>query len=160
VPARYLPIYLGDHLFGVIGGVELCRRALRENDGSDLGTFLQGLLTELREDRDSLVRLIRTLGLAPSLPKAAAAWTAEKLGRLKLNGELTRYSPLSRLVELDGLAAGIEAKKPCGSPSSSYAIATSVWRRFRSTSSPSVRARSESGSSRTGSTRYARRSAE
>lgn len=111
MPARYLPIYLNDHLAGATVGVELCRRTLRQNESSELGTFLRGLLAELEEDRDTLVQLIRALGLKPSLPKAAGAWTAEKLGRLKLNGELTRYSPLSRLVELEGLASGAEAKR-------------------------------------------------
>jgi hypothetical protein len=111
VPARYLPIYLNDHLFGAIGGVELCRRTLSENDTGDLGAFLRELLGELQQDRDSLVGLMRTLEIEPSLVKAAGAWTFEKLGRLKLNGELTRYSPLSRLVELEGLAAGIQAKE-------------------------------------------------
>ena len=35
----------------------------------------------------------------------------EKAGRLKLNGELTSYSPLSRVVELEGLLTGITGKK-------------------------------------------------
>jgi hypothetical protein len=34
----------------------------------------------------------------------------EKIGRLKLNGQLRGYSPLSRLLELEGLALGIEGK--------------------------------------------------
>ncbi len=34
----------------------------------------------------------------------------EKLGRLKLNGQLTGYSPLSRLVELEGLCLGTEGR--------------------------------------------------
>jgi hypothetical protein len=54
---------------------------------------------------------MRSHGVRPGRAKVAAAWLAEKAGRLKLNGELMRYSPLSRLVELDGLAAGIEAKR-------------------------------------------------
>jgi hypothetical protein len=36
---------------------------------------------------------------------------AEKVGRLKPNGHLTTYSPLSRLLELEGLAGGIEMKR-------------------------------------------------
>ena len=36
-----------------------------------------------------------------SRAKDGAAWVAEKLGRLKTNGQLTGYSPLSRLVELE-----------------------------------------------------------
>lgn len=40
-----------------------------------------------------------------SRAKQGAAWIAEKLGRLKLNGSLLRYSDLSRVVELETLAA-------------------------------------------------------
>ena len=43
--------------------------------------------------------------------KPALAWAGEKLGRLKLNGQLTGYSPLSRLVELEGLGLGIVGKE-------------------------------------------------
>ena len=35
---------------------------------------------------------------------------AEKLGRLKLNGRLRGYSPLSRQLELEGLLVGITGK--------------------------------------------------
>jgi hypothetical protein len=35
----------------------------------------------------------------------------EKLGRLKLNGRLTGYSPLSRLLELETLHLGITGKR-------------------------------------------------
>jgi hypothetical protein len=42
--------------------------------------------------------------------KPALAWTGEKLGRLKLNGQLSGYSPLSRLVELEFLYVGIAGK--------------------------------------------------
>jgi hypothetical protein len=45
-----------------------------------------------------------------SRSKVAGAWAAEKLGRLKLNGRLTGYSPLSRLVELEMLHLAITGK--------------------------------------------------
>ena len=38
------------------------------------------------------------------------AWSAEKFGRLKLNGQLSGYSPLSRLEELEILALVAEGK--------------------------------------------------
>jgi hypothetical protein len=47
--------------------------------------------------------------------KNIAAWGIEKVGRLKLNGQLTGYSPLSRVVELEGLLAGIAGKRGSGS---------------------------------------------
>ena len=109
--ARLLPIYLNDHLVGSTIGIELCRRALRENDGSELGEFLRALLSEIGEDRVTLVQLMERLAIQPSKAKTALGWTAEKLGRLKLNGQIRGYSPLSRLVELEGLATGIEGKR-------------------------------------------------
>jgi hypothetical protein len=51
------------------------------------------------------------LGVRRSRSTTAAAWAAEKVGRLKFNGQIKGYSPLSRLVELEGLATGIESKQ-------------------------------------------------
>ena len=112
MPRKLLGLYLKDHLAGAALGLELVRRTARENKDSALGSFLaDALLPEIEEDRRTLQRLMGQVGIAPSRPKVAAAWLAEKLGRLKLNGELWRYSPLSRLVELEGLAVGIEGKR-------------------------------------------------
>jgi hypothetical protein len=107
---KYLPIYLNDHLAGATVGRELARRALSSNRGTPLGDFLELLEREIVEDRASLERLIVRLGFTPSRGKAGAAVVAERLGRLKLNGELRDYSPLSRLVELEGLSLGVEGK--------------------------------------------------
>src|SRR6476469_2497803 len=111
MPPRLLPIYLNDHLAGSVVGVGLARRCLRENRGSELEEFLRWLVSEIVEDRATLIQLMERLGVPRSKSKTAAAWTAEKLGRLKLNGQITGYSPLSRLVELEGLATGIEGKR-------------------------------------------------
>jgi len=112
VSRKLLGLYLNDHLAGAALGLELVRRTARENKDSALGSFLADvLLPEIEEDRRTLQRLMGQIGIAPSRPKVAAAWLAEKLARLKLNGELWRYSPLSRLVELEGLAVGIEGKR-------------------------------------------------
>jgi hypothetical protein len=109
---RLLSIYLNDHLAGAMLGIELARRTARENAGSAVGTFLeQELLPEMAEDRETLEGLMRQVAVGSSRPKIAAGWLAEKIGRLKLNGSFTQYSPLSRLLELEGLAAGIEAKR-------------------------------------------------
>jgi hypothetical protein len=107
VPGRYLPIYLNDHLAGATLGVELARRTLDENGEGELGEFLRWLVQQLVEDRRALLERIEQ----PSLAKAGAAWLVEKAGRLKPNGHVLSYSPLSRLVELEGLKTGIEAKR-------------------------------------------------
>jgi hypothetical protein len=109
--ARYLPIYLNDHLAGSTAGVELIRRTLSENRNTDLGEFLSVLLSEVDEDRNTLIDLMDRLGIKRSTIKVALAWTIEKAGRLKPNGNLRTYSPLSRVLELEGLTGGIEAKR-------------------------------------------------
>ena len=108
--SKYLATYLNDHLLGSTLGLELVRRAAGENKGSELGAFLDGLVGEIEEDRDTLLAVIGELGVKPDQLKVAAGWTAEKLGRLKPNGQLLGYSPLSPLVELEGLLIGIQGK--------------------------------------------------
>jgi hypothetical protein len=72
--------------------------------------MLAGLEREIDEDRDSLKSLMSKLGVREDPLKVAAGWAAEKAGRLKLNGQLTGYSPLSRLIELEGLYLGVTGK--------------------------------------------------
>ena len=110
-PMRRLDIYLNDHLAGSTLAVELSRRALASNQGTELGAFLGWLHDEIVADQTTLVTIIERLGVDRSPFKPAAAWTLEKVGRLKLNGHIRSYSPLSRLVELEGLEAGITGKR-------------------------------------------------
>lgn len=107
---KLLSIYLNDHLAGATAGYELAKRALSSNEGTPYGTFLAELVREIEEDRATLQDLIRRLGFSQDRLKRTAAWAAEKVGRLKLNGQLTGYSPLSRLIELEGLRLGVEGK--------------------------------------------------
>jgi hypothetical protein len=51
------------------------------------------------------------LAVRPSPIKVALGWATEKAGRLKLNGSLRDYSPLSRLLEFEALILGIEGKR-------------------------------------------------
>jgi hypothetical protein len=109
-PGKNLGVYLNDHLAGSVLGDQLARRCLRSNEGSKLGRFLARLVAEIGEDRAELERIMTRVGARRSRIKPALAWTAEKVGRLKLNGQLLGYSPLSRLVELEGLMLGISGK--------------------------------------------------
>jgi hypothetical protein len=110
-PDRLLSIYLNDHLAGATLGVDLVRRARASNEGTPLGDHLERLALEIEADRETLQRLMSELGVHRDRLKASGAWAAEKVGRLKLNGRLTGYSPLSRLVELEGLHLGITGKR-------------------------------------------------
>lgn len=105
-----LAIYLNDHLTAATGARELARRAERSNHGTRYGSFLRRLVREIDEDRSALFEIMRRLGIRIDRLKVIGGWGAEKLGRLKLNGRLIGYSPLSRLVELEALTLGVSGK--------------------------------------------------
>ena len=107
---RLLAIYLNDHRAGAALVRAGARRSLSSNEGTDLGNFLAGFLVEVEEDGETLDRVMDAVGARKDPFKLAAATLAEKLGRFKLNGQLTGYSPLSRLEELEGLSLGVEGK--------------------------------------------------
>ena len=108
---KLLSIYLNDHLAGSTVGRELVHRAAGSNRGSAYGRFLTELAHEIDEDRETLLGLMRDLDVGVDRAKVAAAWTGEKAGRLKLNGRLLGYSPLSRVVELEALTLGVAGKR-------------------------------------------------
>jgi len=108
---KLLAIYLNDHLTGATAGRELAKRALGSNSGNRFGETLEWIAPEIDEDRETLLEIMRTLEIGQDRVKKAAGFLAERTGRLKLNGSLTSYSPLSRLVEFEGLTLGVAAKQ-------------------------------------------------
>lgn len=107
---RLLEIYLADHLAAATAGVALARRVAQSNSGGQAGDLLRRLSMEIDEDRRTLRHVVAALGFAESKPKQLLARAAEKVGRLKLNGQLRGYSPLSRVLELEALSVGIAGK--------------------------------------------------
>jgi hypothetical protein len=105
-----LAIYLNDHLAGATGGLELARRTASAHRGTPDGPDLQRLADEIAEDRESLLAVMRALGVGVQQYKVGAGWLAEKVGRLKLNGSWVSRSPLSSVVELEGLFVGVNGK--------------------------------------------------
>ena len=105
-----LRTYLQDHHAGATGGVELARRAAASNEDHPSGAELAAIAEEIEEDREVLERVMEELEIGPSSVKDGVAWTAEKVGRLKPNNRLVGYSPLSRVVELEGLLLGVTGK--------------------------------------------------
>jgi hypothetical protein len=108
---RFLAIYLNDHLAGATLGVELARRLRSSNQGdAEFGEPLAQLCAEVEADRATLVSLMERLGVSRDPVKPALAKAAERLGRLKPNGRLRSYSPLSRVLELEFLSGGVGGK--------------------------------------------------
>lgn len=107
-----LAIYLNDHLAGATVGVAVAQRMRGSNQGHpDFGPPLAEICAEIEADREALKAVMDQLGIGQSRVKPLAATLGERLGRLKPNGQLRGYSPLSRLVELELLQIGVAGKR-------------------------------------------------
>jgi hypothetical protein len=110
VNEKLLRIYLQDHHAGSTTGLELARRIHGSNKGNEYGAAMAPIVDEIAADRKALESIMDDLGFEADKIKDIGAWALEKAGRLKLNGQITGYSPLSRVVELEGLMTGITGK--------------------------------------------------
>jgi hypothetical protein len=110
VNEKLLRIYLQDHHAGSTTGLEVARRIRGSNKGNEYGQAMAKIVDEIAADKKALESIMDDLGFGPDKIKDVGAWALEKAGRLKLNGQITGYSPLSRVVELEGLVTGITAK--------------------------------------------------
>ena len=109
--SRMLAIYLRHHAAASRGGLDLFERSARSQLDAEVRRELRVLTSEVAQDRDRLLDVLRRLGV--SRPKVAEVLVgvAETVGRLKPNGTLVRRSPLSDLMELEALSAAVEAKR-------------------------------------------------
>lgn len=107
---RLFDIYLRDHFAAAVGGVNFAERVEANNAGTDFEEPLRNLRIDIERDCDTLSRVMIILDVERGHVKAALTWFGEKLGRLKFNGTLTGYSPLSRVEELEALRAMVNAK--------------------------------------------------
>ena len=107
-----LSAYLNDHLAGSAAGVRLARRCEEAHRGSDLGRYLETLVSEIEEDRRVLERVMSRVGARSNPVKQAGALGAEVLARLKNVAPVLGSGPTAaRLEEIELLSLGIEGKR-------------------------------------------------
>ncbi len=107
---RLLHIYMTDHWAGSGGGVSLAKRIAKENSSNELGHEVSKIAREIEDDQAELERIMGHLGARKRRWRMAGALLGERLARLKPNGKVFRYSPLSRVLELEGLIMGVTGK--------------------------------------------------
>lgn len=125
-----LGIYLNDHLAGATAGLELFRRAAANHAQTAAGPVLTRLTAEVGEDKQALLDVMGSLSVPVRHYEVVGGWLAEKAGRAKLNGRLLSRSPLSSVIELEGLRLGVLGKG-------------SAWRLLRAVSDTEPRLRTE-----------------
>ncbi|MEY2442760.1 MAG: hypothetical protein QOJ46_2186 [bacterium] len=106
----YLAIYMNDQLALGVLWREIARRSARANHGSETGDALGRVANAIAEDVATFEQIMQGLGIPKTPAKPVLAMAGERIGRLKLNGRLRGYSPLSRFEELDFLVMGIDGK--------------------------------------------------
>jgi len=110
-PQELLGIYLDDHWAGAGAGTSLANRLATENEGTQWSAELRRLADAIDEDQRTLRGLREMYARGGFSVKRLAAQAVERVARLKLNGSLIGYSPLSRVLELEALIAGVKAKR-------------------------------------------------
>ncbi len=107
---RLLATYLNDHLAGAMAGTRLARRLATARRSSPDGPVLLEVAKEIDDDRDTLITVMKELGIPINRVKVLAGRIGELVGRLKPNSRLLTRSPLSTLVELEIMRLGVEGK--------------------------------------------------
>lgn len=100
---KLLSTLLNDHLALATAAAELVKRMAASNQDSELGALLRVSADQTAAEREALLHAMDVLGVRRDRVKESAAWAGEKLGRLKPNGRIVGYSPVSRVVELEAL---------------------------------------------------------
>lgn len=106
-------IYLNDHLAAMTAGLELAYRAFRAERDPGLRAILADAAADMEDQRTALLRVMDRTGVPVRRYKVFLARAAERVGRFKPNGHLRQRSPLSGLVEAEGLRAAVEMNFAC-----------------------------------------------
>ena len=104
-------LYMNDHRAGSTAGLALAKRTRDENATNATGEGLTQIVTEIEQDAELLKWRDAGFGVTGNPVKQLGGFVGERLGRLKPNGRLRGYSPLSRVLELEALVAGVDAKR-------------------------------------------------
>ena len=107
---KALDVYLNDHLAGAVAAVEMIEQSREQNEGTELGAFLESLGADVRADREALEQLMQKLQIGTSPVKQASTWVGEKLGRLKFVTAAGTRQELRSMLELEVIHLGVQGK--------------------------------------------------
>lgn len=107
----YLRIYLTDQRAAQAAMVRVANRFARSNRSTPWGEELNDLALDVADDAEVLESVATACGVDGGTAKRVLALAGERVGRLKLNGHWVTYSPLSRILETEGLIAALTLKR-------------------------------------------------
>lgn len=110
-PERLLHIYLDDHWAEMGGAVALAGRMAANNPAPPWDGPIGRLREHIVDDDRTLATVRSVLAVDGGRWKRRAAVAGERAGRLKLNGRVSAYSPLSRVYEIELMTAHLVAAR-------------------------------------------------
>lgn len=105
-----LSIYLRNHEAAGQGGLDLFRRAARNQRRRPYAADLRRLAAEVADDLSALRKLMSEVGVSPDPVMGTVMRLGERVGRLKPNGHLVTRAPLSDLIEVEAMLDAAWAK--------------------------------------------------
>jgi hypothetical protein len=106
-----MELYLNDHLGGSTLGADLAKRIRDRSEGTALGSVMDGIATEIAEDRDVLQDLMDRLGITRNPVKQVTGWAAEKASRVKFSGASSGEPDHGLFMALETLRLGVAGKE-------------------------------------------------
>lgn len=105
-----LVVLLRNHQAGGRAALDLFDRAIAGQRARPYADGLRTLRDECREDLDFNESVMRRLRVQASPVQVLGTRLTERVGRLKPNGRVVGRSPISDVVELEGLIAAVHVK--------------------------------------------------
>ena len=93
-----------------ISGLALARRIAQNQRQTAAAAETAALSRDIDEDRAALDQIMKRLDVRPKMVRRAVAVIGERAARLKTNGALLSRSPLSDVLEFEGMQVGVEGK--------------------------------------------------
>ena len=90
--------------------MSLAKRIAKQNPGNEFGREMNQIAEAIEEDQAALEQIMERVGARMRRWRQAGAALGELVSRVKPNGKLFSYSPLSRVLELEGMIIGVSGK--------------------------------------------------
>lgn len=107
----HLRVYLRNHEAAAQAGRDLFHRVARTQRGRPWGQDLQELAHAVEADLASLRHIMREMAIPSDSAAGLLMRLGERVGRFKLNGRVLSRSPLSDVIEVEGLLDAVCAKR-------------------------------------------------
>ncbi len=107
---KLITTYLQDHHAGSAAGLDAFARVAEGHPDGEVRDAVGRIAEEVNEDQTMLEQIMQRFEAKPAMLKDLSGRVAEKAARLKPNQRLLRRSPLTDLVEVEGLVDAVHAK--------------------------------------------------